>query len=202
MKLHLLCSTAAAALVLLAQPCTASTVIDTYPDWDGNIVNGWQKVAQTFVVPAGDTVLDNYTFGIALQTTTPTFMMEIFEWDVEDGPVGCALYSRQLTWPTLIGDVVIEDIDLHLTEGTRYAVIFDFGNGYNGPSIHWQENQNSYPDGNMTLWNPPLWHHLNSEWNTKFRAEFVSPCSPDVNCDGVVDIQDLLEVLAAWGTSP
>ena len=65
-----------------------------------------------------------------------------------------------------------ESIALKLDRRNRYAAVVDVG-GFTGKSVHYQENQNSYSDGNASWFDNNKWDHLQSSFNTKFRAEFV-----------------------------
>ncbi|UCD75020.1 MAG: hypothetical protein JSV91_14690 [Phycisphaerales bacterium] len=43
------------------------------------------------------------------------------------------------------------------------------------------------------------WGHIYQETASAFRVDVASPCPADVNGSGVVDIDDLFDVLSAWG---
>lgn len=163
------------ASALLAAPCLADTVIDTYPYWDGNVSDGWYKVAQSFVAPA-DNVLDSYQFAFAGSNIPLQF--DIFVWDQELGPIGASLFTAQRTGH--VGDVLIDNIHLTLEEGVRYAAVVDLL-GYNGESVHWMMNVTGNPAGDASWWNV-TWQYLNSGWSTEFRARFSgSGCPSDFN---------------------
>ncbi|MCL4197913.1 MAG: hypothetical protein KJZ69_10525 [Phycisphaerales bacterium] len=156
---------AVAAASALAAPTFAQTIIDTYPYWDNNITNGWPRMAQSFVAPT-DNTLDNYKFGFA--GSGVTIQVDVYQWDDNVGEVGPSLYSTQVTGNP--GDITISNINLTLTPGTTYALVFDF-QGYSGQSIHWMQNNTGNPGGHSSWWNGG-WQYLRSGWSTQFRAEF------------------------------
>jgi len=160
------------AIGSVAGPCSADFIIDTYPDWDGHVTELWEKVAQSFTVPTGDNVLDNYMFALDPPGGQHTITFGIFKWSDFSGPVGDALYSVQKNWPDVGGDVKVDNIGLALPEGALYAAIVDL-EGYNGPSVHYQRNQDSYSDGDASWFRYSTWYYLDSGWNTKFRARFI-----------------------------
>ena len=152
---------------------SADIVINTYPDWDGNVTNGWVAIAQSFIAPS-DNVLDNWKFALApLPGGQHSVAFDIYAWSDLTGPVGSSLYSSVEAWPAGGGDVLVDNIALSLTPGNLYAGVVDL-QGYSGPSVHYQFNQFSYTGGDASwLDGGTEWHFLNSGWNTKFRAEFV-----------------------------
>ena len=158
------------AIGSLAAPCFGE-LIDTYPDWDGSTTNFWHKIAQSFTV-GSDNVLNNYMFALEPPGGQDTITFEIFEWDNSSGPVGDALYSVQEAWPEGGGDVLVDNIGLQLATGDLFAAIVDL-RGYTGRSVHWQENQDSYSNGDASWFGKGRWRWLDSGWNTKFRAELV-----------------------------
>ncbi|MCG3127322.1 MAG: hypothetical protein CHACPFDD_02180 [Phycisphaerae bacterium] len=168
MKRHLVCAGLSIAFVAAA---AANTIIDTYPDWDGNVTNGWLKIAQTVTVPA-DNVLDNWKFALNPPGGQNTILFEIYEWDNSVGPIGPVLYSSIEAWPAAGGDVLVDNINLPLTTGNLYGAIVDL-QGYAGQSVHFQVNQFSYTGGDASWFDGATWNFLNSGWNTKFRAEFT-----------------------------
>ncbi len=149
----------------LGASASANTIIDTYPYWDNNVTNGWSRVAQSFVAP-NDNVLDNYKFGF--DGSNVTIQVDIHAWDNNTGPTGPSLWSTQVVGN--VGDVTLSNINLALTPGAVYALVFDF-QGYSGPSIHWMLNNTGNPGGHASWWSGS-WQYLNSGWSTKFRAEF------------------------------
>ena len=89
------------------------------------------------------------------------------------------MFSRQVNWPTLGGDVLVDNINLTLTPGSRYAAVIDL-EGYRGNSVNFQFNQNSFDQGNASWFGGvnPSWVYLDSIYNTEFRAEFYTVPEP------------------------
>jgi hypothetical protein len=171
----------AALLNLTPASSKSATVINTYPDWDGTITYGWDAVAQSFVAPADNTLL-SWKFGIAPATNgspNNNVLFQIVAWDQSSGPVGAALFSREVAWPSAGGDILVDNIGLTLTPGSRYAAIANLENRYEGQSVHFQLNQTSYNGGNASWFSvPSSWQYLDSTWNTQFRAEFAAIPEP------------------------
>lgn len=152
-------------------------VIDTYPNWDGNVTNGWFAIAQSFVVDNTDNVLLNYKFGIDGGSGNLGF--EIVPWSLASGPTGAAVYSTNVAWPGSTGDVMISGINTALTPGGTYAAIVDL-QGQSGQSVHWMVNNVGNPTGHSS-WRDSggAWQFLGgSGWSTKFRAEFAPVPEP------------------------
>jgi hypothetical protein len=163
----------------LACTSSANIVVNTYPDWDGSVTNGWVAIAQSFTAPS-DNVLDNWMFALApLPGGQNSVTFNIYAWSDLTGPVGSSLYSSVEAWPAGGGDVLVDNIALSLTPGNLYAAVVHL-QGYSGLSVQFQFNQFSYTDGDASwLDGGTDWHFLNSGWNTKFRAEFVpEPSTP------------------------
>lgn len=160
--------------IALATPAAAEFVIDTYPYWDGNVTNGWERSAQTFSVP-GPTkvVLDRFIFGFG--GGPPEMVFSIVVWDVETGPVGEALFQEFL--PGFVGDITISDIGLVLEAGVMYAAITDYL-GYDQQGTHAMAGNEGNPGGNGGAWyRDGAWTILPS-YQTQFRAEFVAVPAP------------------------
>jgi len=159
----------------------SATVINTYPDWDGTITYGWDAVAQSFVAPADSTLL-SWKFGIAPATNgipNNKVLFQIVPWDQSSGPAGAALFSREVAWASAGGDILVDNIGLTLTPGSRYAAIVNLEGGSEVQSVHFQLNQNSYNGGNASWFSAPnSWQYLDSTWNTQFRAEFATIPEP------------------------
>ena len=151
--------------LMVVSSATAATVIDTYPDWDGNITSGWPMVAQSFTAPT-DNLLASWTF--AIESGQSNVTCSVYTWDDTLGNTGSALYTTNIDC-SAGGDFTFSP-NLALTAGDLYAVVYDL-NGNSGPSIHFQVNQNSYAGGDAS-WNNGTWNFLNSGWNTTFRAKF------------------------------
>jgi hypothetical protein len=153
------------ASAVLAAPAFADHMIDTYPYWDGNITSGWLAVAQSFVAPEHN-ILVNYKFGF--ETAGVDINFDIYQWDETSGPVGGSLYSTSFS--SLSGDNLVNGINLALTEGTMYAAIVDM-NGFVDQSVHFMANVTGNPEGDSSWFNG-TWQLLNSGFSTKFMANF------------------------------
>src|SRR3974377_478568 len=165
-------------LALCARATGIGTVIDTYPDWDGNVTLGYVKVAQSFLAPA-DNVLASWKFTLAPAAGATNVLFEIGPWVTGSGPGGAPLFTRTVSWPALGGDVLVDNINLTLTPASRYAALVDL-NGYRGLSINFKFNQKSYSQGSGSWFGgvAPSWVYLDSTYNTTFRAEFVAVPEP------------------------
>ena len=77
---------------------------------------------------------------------------------------------------------MVDNIDLTLTPGLRYAAVVD-PHGAAIRSLYFEQNQNSYNQGNASWFGVggdphPVWWYLNSTYNTEFRAEFQNIPEP------------------------
>ncbi|HWX19501.1 MAG TPA: PEP-CTERM sorting domain-containing protein [Candidatus Binatia bacterium] len=151
---------------------TVTTVINTYPDWDGSVTESYLKVAQSFLAPA-DSTLASWKLTLAPIAVPTNVLFTIVPWNSTSGPSSGPLFSRQVSWPALGGDILVDNISLTLTPGSRYAAVVDL-EGYSGKSVDFQFNQNSYAQGNASWFGGvnPGWLYLNSPYNTTFQAEF------------------------------
>ena len=175
LTLHLFAKALVAAFCLALCAHTSAAIINTYPDWDGNVTLSYSKVAQSFLAPA-DNLLASWQFSVAPNAAPTNVLFQIVPWNPLSGPSGAALFTRNLSWPAQGGDVLVDNINLALTPGSRYAAVIDF-NGYRGLSVFFEHNQNSYDHGNASWFGGinPAWVYLNSTYNTEFRAEFLVP---------------------------
>jgi hypothetical protein len=164
------------ALVLCKNASAA--VLDTYPDWDGNVTESYLKIAQSFIAPTNN-ILSSWKFGIAPGAVSTNLIFEVVLWNAMSGPVGEPLFSRVADWPKQGGDIELDQINLGLSPGSRYAAIVDL-RGYAGPSVHFEFNQDSYKQGNAAWYAGvnPSWKYLDSTYNTEFRAEFFGVPEP------------------------
>jgi hypothetical protein len=100
-----------------------ASVIDTTPSWNGTLgvaslggFEGSNAYGQTVTVPAGEPVLNSFTFYVRLVTPTPgdvAFRAEVYAWDaVNLHATGPALY---------------ESGTVHSTSGTFQPITFDTG---------------------------------------------------------------------------
>jgi hypothetical protein len=159
------------AMLLAVSSVSADTIIDTIPLWDGNVSSGWDKVAQTLVVPPTDTRLASFEIGLQ---GTGNYNILVYEWDRSvEHTVGPQLFdSGPLAVPnsfTFVSNV----INVHLTVGVEYAVIVDFDSG-GGVSFSVGDG---YLDGYANFTNDPVdapWpFNQNSGYDTAFKAVFV-----------------------------
>jgi hypothetical protein len=155
----------------------STTVINTFPDWDNNVTLYWFKVAQSFLAPA-DNTLSSWEFALATNGGQNSVLFQIVPWNPNSGPSGAALFSREVPWPTPGGHVLVSNINLTLQPGARYAAVIDL-EGYEGSSVHYQQNQNSYDQGRASWFNSGTWDYLTSTYNTSFRAEFSAVPEPE-----------------------
>jgi hypothetical protein len=157
-----------------------TTIIDTYPDWDLNVTTSWLKVAQSFLAPTDNTLI-SWQFALAPVAAPTNVLFQIVPWNPNSGPSGLPLFSRTVNWPAGGGDILVDDINLTLTPGLRYAAVVDL-NGYSGRSLDFELNQKSYDQGNASWFGGPggipTWNYLNSPYNTEFRAEFQTIPEP------------------------
>jgi len=153
----------------------SAAIINTYPDWDGNVTLSYSRVAQSFLAPT-DNILASWQFTLASIPAATNVLFQIVPWNPNSGPSGAALFTRNLRWPAQGGDVLVDNINLTLTPGSSYAALIDF-NGYRGQSVFFEYNQNSYNHGNASWFGGinPTWVYLNSTYNTEFKAEFLVP---------------------------
>lgn len=169
---------AAIWLTLAFCPRATATIFNTYGDWDGNVTQSYLKVAQSFLVPE-DNTLASWQFTLAPAAGATNVLFEIVPWNAASGPSGAPLFSRNLSWPTQGGDILVDNINLSLLPDTRYAAVIDLG-AFAGKSVLFQFNQNSYNQGNAS-WlagSNPHWEYLTSTYNTQFRAEFYTIPEP------------------------
>ncbi|MHC4834036.1 MAG: hypothetical protein ACYTFH_09150 [Planctomycetota bacterium] len=152
---------------------SAELVIDTYPYWTGDVTNGWERSAQTFSLPDTAKVLDSFTFGFG--GGPPEMLFSIVVWDVENGPVGDALFERVLAG--FVGDISVADIGLALEAGVMYAAVTDYL-GYDELGTHAMLGTEGNPGGNGGAWyRDGAWTFLPG-YQTQFRAEFIAVPAP------------------------
>ncbi len=119
---------AASVVTLVAGTTSADTVIDTIPEWDGNISQGWPYIAQSFTVPEGDLILSTFELGIR-SLNGGSYKLVVHEWDPFGAHVvGDALYdSGLLAAPGALKFIEFE-IGIALASGGSYAMIVDWNN--------------------------------------------------------------------------
>jgi hypothetical protein len=150
-------------------------VINTYPEFSGEITDGWFGTAQTFAAPASELV--SYQFGISGAASGNNLTVSLYNWTA-NAPVGSALFSTTVAWPTSSGDVLINNIDAALTTGDEYGVVVDF-NGYSGESENFVTK--SLSDPNPT--GHGYWSDAptdSTQWNavSTLDTEFMATFSP------------------------
>jgi hypothetical protein len=132
------------ALLLTMGPANASVVYDTTPFWDGSsFIFPWGPVnsstatyGQTFVAPATDNVLQNFTFYISGQGNgaTVTFQADVYAWfgslqggNGPQGSTGPALFtSPNMTFTDngTFQPVTVNTGGVALTPGADYVALF------------------------------------------------------------------------------
>ena len=143
---------------------SATTVINTYPDWDGSQAAGWPAAAQSFTVPAQDALLSSFTFTLAGNGTSYQFSIVDL---VAGQPTGATLYSAVRPWS--VGDQTFSDINLVLGPSQQYAAVIDF-QGYTSLSVDftWPASFDPYTGG-TSYW----WSSSQSEWVTFANADLL-----------------------------
>ncbi len=127
--------------------------IDTRPDWDSNITNGWLGQAQTFEAPSQNcNILSQWIFDLAGRSSPGQVTFSIYQWG-GSGPVGNALYTQTLNWGTSAQEFDINNINLLLTPGQLYGAAIDL-QGYSGESVYYNFNQIGYPGYDGWWYNP------------------------------------------------
>jgi hypothetical protein len=175
--------------VLFASPALATTIIDTYPSWDGFTSSGYNNAAQSFTAPT-DNVLLSYQFGIAPRSSDGTLSFSIYNW-FGGGPAGSALYGGSLPWTTASTDILVSGIGLTLTTGNQYGAVIDYL-GYSGLQVH-HLSIDAYSGGNAFFSFSSF-----PEFDLEFRAEFGgTPAVPEPAT--LLLLGAGLAGLAAWG---
>ena len=163
---------------LLGLPLTATTVLNTYPDY-AIVTNGYLKGAQTFLVGT-DNVLSSFEFR-TFNAPGQSSQMQIFAWD-SNGPTGSALFTSQtFARGNAIEDFTVSNINLTLNQGSLYGAVID-SFGYSGPNYGFNLNQNSYTGGNLWLVSgdtPNSWNNYASfGYNLTFQATLTNTALP------------------------
>lgn len=167
-------------LTLGMQPSAAfaKEVINTFPNWDGQVTEGWNATAQSFTVPASP-ILQSYQFGIEPSNHGGDLDFTVHTWSIT-GPNEPALFTRTIPWPTQGDSLVVNNIDLELIPNNVYSVKIDF-KGYTGKSVHFTQLP-AYSGGNAQ-WFIGRWNDF-PELDHRFRATFV----PEPSSMGLVAI--------------
>ncbi|MEE9128471.1 MAG: hypothetical protein V3T84_00500 [Phycisphaerales bacterium] len=172
-------SLAAASVVgLVAGTTSADTVIDTIPDWDGNVSHGWTNIAQSFTVPEGDIVLNTFELGIR-SLDGESYNLLLHAWDpIGDHAVGNALYdSGLLAAPGALTFIEFE-IGVALAAGESYAIIVAWNNRGISSGVafsfadQYDEGYNTYTDGSIF---DPWKFGPDTDFEMAFRATFKIP---------------------------
>ncbi len=156
----------------------ANCNINTEPNWDSNITNGWLAQAQTFEAPSANcSLLSDWEFKLAGRTSPGQITFNIYQWG-PSGPVGNALYSQTLAWGTTDQLFDVTGINLALTPGQLYGADIDL-QGYSGASVYFNENQTGYPGFDGWWYNPDFggWNDIGGT-NQYFMADFASVPEP------------------------
>lgn len=164
-----------ALLGFAAVACAAQSAefIDTYPDWTGNVTNGWFKVAQSFEVDPINTTFQNLRF--SLGPGNGDILVELYKFDA-NGPTGSALFNRIIARPAAGGQIYIPDAHTIMFPAGKYGFVVDML-GNNGPSVHFNVHQTSYNEGHAYFHDGTSWSAF-TNLNLTFRAEFSALPEP------------------------
>jgi hypothetical protein len=139
-----------------------------------SFLTGWTSAAQTFVVPTGNDVLEEWTFFLAPRSDIGGVQFSIYDWSEADrGPVGSELISVGVQWDPAGGSRVVP-MRLQLTSGESYAAIIDML-GFTAASVELIFPQ-SYDGGELFTLNiqqSERWQS-NPTYDTRFRALFAA----------------------------
>jgi hypothetical protein len=149
-------------------------VIDTYPDWQGNITDGWQKAAQSFEVDSLSTTLQNLRFSMA-PSSGASVKVQVFRFDA-NGPTGAALFERTVARPAGGGQIYISDVATQTFPAGTYGFVLDML-GQTTNTAYYNINQNSYNQGHSFFFDGTAWTSFPT-YNLTFRAEFSSLPEP------------------------
>lgn len=215
------------AFAVSAGSASAATTIGAEPDPD---ITGpfqaqcyWSAGAPTFgqtiTVPAGDDVLDRFSFylvenhnpssGAPLGPQTVTYKAYVYQWDeASNRAVGPRLWEstapQVVNTSTSIQEIVAETGGLELESGVQYIVFFSMSetlesNGTDaGGCFMRPATWDPYPGGSWefaingadtSLWTDQEWPTSDSG-DVAFSASFSSPAPPDADADGVPDASD------------
>ncbi len=160
-----------AALALAAPSVRATTIIGSSgASWATTL---WTFVGQTFTVPASDTILTQWVFGIEGRSSAGSIDFSIREWAAPT--IGATEYSAVVPWTTSAGPISL-GLHVPLEAGRSYIAIYDL-RGYTGNSIRW--GGDSYAGG-QAAWGDSLAYLAANTWrsvssDTDFTARFESP---------------------------
>jgi hypothetical protein len=127
---------------LIAAPTAqARTVIDTTDSWNGTkalFTFGRPEAAtygQVVTVPAGDTVLDSFTFymrELPFTATTMTFRGEVYAWDGSKatGPALWESAPRSLTHTSTFQEITFPTGGVTLARGRQYVLFASVSKDY------------------------------------------------------------------------
>ena len=204
------------ACAVFAVPASAATTIGLAPDtsvhgpfqaqcyWSANA----PTFGQTITVPAGDNVLDRFSFylvenhntlsGSPLGPQTVTYKAYVYQWDAgANRAVGPALWQsptpQVVTTSTSIQEVVAETGGVQLQSGVQYVVFFSVSetsasnaDGAGGCFMY-PPTFGGYPGGSWefmingtdtSLWTTQSWP-LTGDSDVAFSATFSTPVIPD-----------------------
>jgi hypothetical protein len=166
----------ACLLLRLSGAAFGQVVYDTFSTDSGGITSGHLATAQTFTVPTTASVLSNYTFALAPRDGGGAVTFSIFAW-TSNGPVGDALFTSTINWPSAGGNVGVSGMNLALVPGSLYGAYIDL-QGYSAATVRYTNNS-TFTLGNAWWGSPgqltdfPSLDHL-------FRAEFTAVPEPAV----------------------
>ena len=172
------CVTAAATVAGLH--ASGDIIIDTIPEWSGDRSNGWDKIAQTLIVPGDKPFLRTFELGAGADDEGHTFTLRLYEWDRNvEHAVGPELFnSGPHAAPNGAVEFMEFGIGLALTPGTEYAVIADWDDSGANNGVGFIVGS-SYTDGYTNFTNggidEPWSYNQNSGFDMAFRAVFEVP---------------------------
>lgn len=133
----------ALALIAATASQTASAlVIDTNPDWDGNVSVGWAGSGQSLTVDATENRLESIGFYFDAESVGHTFDFIIS--DALNG--GQTLFSTSLV---VTSGISLVNVHRAFGPGSVIHVLIDY-NGFLGWAAHYTYND-TYPGGNSSF---------------------------------------------------
>ena len=164
----------------LTAPVSAN-IFDTIPEWDGiTRSNGWDKIAQTLIVPGGKPILSTFELGAGADEDGRTFTLRVYAWDrTSEHTTGPELFSSgPHAAPNGSIDFMEFNIGIALTPGSEYAVIADWDQTDGGNGVAYIVGS-SYTDGYANFtdggFDEPWSFGQNSNFDMAFRAVFEVP---------------------------
>ncbi|MDQ2985399.1 MAG: PEP-CTERM sorting domain-containing protein [Armatimonadota bacterium] len=151
----------------------ATTIFDNFPQWDGNITDGWFGQAQSMTTPAVDNILMEWRFEMAAGNTVGQVGGSV-QTMAGNVPSGVVLWSDTAVVPGQGGVIIFNNIGLSLTSGQAYAFVVDFL-GYSGETIHFSTNNSMQGDG---IWFNGPWFNFGPDLDQKIYARYEAVPEP------------------------